>query len=137
MIIFAQSNAFPKTYPKNTASDFHVSVLHSESFNATTQIALHEIIIPPSLKPHICYIYCSAVSYSQCNGSWRTVLRVIDLQTNPSIDKFTFPYPIYFNLSGENIEEIHFSLRDENNKLIEFDSGTKTVIVLEIKHVAV
>jgi hypothetical protein len=137
MIIFTHSDAFPKIYPKNTASDFQVSVLQSESLSANTQIALLEIIVPPSLKAHICYIYCSAVAYSQCNGSWRRVLRVIDLQPNPSIDKFTFPNPIYFNLFGDYFESISFSLRDENNKLIEFDSGTKTVIVFEIKNVSV
>jgi hypothetical protein len=137
MIIFAQSDGFPKTYPKNTASDFQVSVLQSENFGPNTQIALLDIIIPPSLKAHICYIYCSLAAYSQFNSSWRRVLRVIDLQSNPSIEKFSFPNPLYFNIFGDNFESISFSLRDEHNNLIEFDSGAKTVVVLEIKHVSV
>jgi hypothetical protein len=134
MIIFAQSSDFPKTYPNNSASDFTVSLLQRENFSPNSQVALLEIIVPPSSDVKICYIYCSIVTYTQCNGSWRRVLRVIDIQQNSAPEKFYFVKPIYFDIYCNNFEDIRFTLKDENNKTIDFASGAKTVIVLEVKN---
>lgn len=134
MIVFAQSCDFPTTYPDNTASDFTLFLLHRENYTPDAQVALLELIVPPSLKAKVCYIYCSIASYTQCNGSWRRVIRVIDIQENKSPEKFTFTNPIYIKLLSNSLEEIRFCLRDENNKLIEFESKAKTVIVFEVKN---
>lgn len=134
MIIFAQSSNFVKTYPNNTASDFIVTLFQRENLGPNSQVALLEIIVPQSSEPKICYIYCSIAKYSQCNVSWRRVLRVIDIQKSAAPEKFSFPIPIYFDLFCNNFEDIHFTLKDEDNNLIEFESGAKTIVVFDIKN---
>lgn len=133
MIVFAQSSDFVKLFPTNVASEFRLRLLQRQEYAPDAQIALLEIIIPPVAKPTLCYIYCSLVGYSQFGEKWQRVLRVIDLQANIS-EKFSFPSPFYFDLFCDNIEEIHFTLKDESDKLIEFASDGKTVIVFDIKN---
>ena len=134
MIVFAQSDNFVKVFTKNKASDFTVKILQRDNFGPNSKIALLELIVPPSKEAKICYTSSSIAKFSQCNGDWQRVLRVIDIQKNTAPEKFSFADPIYFDLSCNNFEDIRFSLRDENNKLIEFETDAKTVIVFELKN---
>lgn len=134
MIIFAASSDFSQTYPNNSASDFYVNIIQRENFGQKSQIGLLELIVPPSSAAKICYIYCSIAAFSQCHGRWQRVLRVVDIQQQIYSEKFTFANPIYFDIFSTSFENIRFSLIDEENKLIQFESGTKTIAVFDIKN---
>jgi hypothetical protein len=134
MIVFAQSDNFVNVFTDNKASDFTVKILKRENFGPNSKIALLELIVPPSKEAKICYINSSVAKFSQCNGDWQRVLRVIDIQKNPAPEKFSFADPIYFDLACNTFEEIRFSLRDEKNKLIDFETDAQTVILFELKN---
>jgi hypothetical protein len=134
MIVFAQSDNFVSVFTDNKASVFTIKILQRDNFGPNSKIALLELIVPPSKEAKICYINSSIAKFSQCNGDWQRVLRVIDIQKNPAPEKYSFADPIYFDLSCNTFEDITFSLRDETNKLIDFEADTKTVIVFELKN---
>jgi hypothetical protein len=136
MIVITQSNNFSSLFPNNKAADFRMQLLQNENLSRNAQIALLEIIVPVLEETTLCYIYCNIAGFSQFGEKWRRVLRVIDLQANQT-EKFTFPKPIYIDIFSDNIEEIQFTLKDGNDKLIDFKPGSKTVIIFEIINGAV
>lgn len=134
MIIVAQSADFMTTFPDNNSNDFRFSLLRRENFLSSAKIALLEIIVPPSEHAKVCYIYCSAAQYSQCNGRWRRVVRVIDVQPTKSPEKFTFVNPIYFDLFNKDFDEIRISLKDEKDVPLKFESDYNTTVVLDLNN---
>jgi hypothetical protein len=133
MIIFARSTDFSKTYPDNNASDFRISLIRKAEFDATAQIGLLELIVPPITEQKTCYLISNICGYSQCGSSFRRVLMVLNLQPSAKSQRVVIERVLYFPLNCVDFQDIRISLVDEKDQFLTFAKGAQTFVALEIK----
>jgi hypothetical protein len=133
MILFARSSDFSHTYPDNNASDFRISLIRRADFDASAQVGLLDLIIPPIDTEKTCYLISNICGYSQCGSSFRRVLMVLHLQPSDKSQRVVIERVNYFPLNCVDFQEIRLSLVDEKEQFLKFGKGAQTFVALEIK----
>jgi len=133
MKIFAKSSDYSKLFKENKSCDFRIEVLRQTNFNASAQVTLTNLIVPPLEADTEVFILCSICAYSQLGDVYRRVLRVVQLYASKSARQVFLEPLEKYDLNQSGFQEIRFSFRDAKDQFIKFDSGYDTIIGLEIK----
>jgi len=133
MKIYAKSTDYKKLFKDNKSSDFRIKVLRQTNFNASAQVTLTNLIVPPVEVDTECYILCSICAYSQSGEVYRRVLRVLQLYASKSAHQ-VFLEPLEFHdLNQNTFQEIRFSFKDKSDQYVKFEEGYETIVGIEIK----
>lgn len=124
-----RSDDFSEVFATNSSSRFISRLQNRTSFGFASEIRLLHLRIPPIKKAALIYVNCSCACYAQVGALNTRLLQLVSVEASELEESYTFSAPLSRTLCCPNLDEIKFTLRASDGKLIEFEKGTTTVFV--------
>jgi hypothetical protein len=129
MIYLFKSTDFSSTFADNAAAEFRVKLLQNTTFDRHASISLLHVRVPPLETATLAYVYCSAINVTQVGRLEKRLLQVVALDASTDYESYNISPPLQRELTSADVNEIVFSVRDAADKLVEFSSGTTTLLL--------
>lgn len=124
-----RSDDFSEVFAENASSRFISRLQNHTSFGFASEIRLLHLRIPPIKKAALIYVNCSCACYAQVGAHTTRLLQLVSVEASTVEESYPICAPLSRKLCCPNLDEIKFTLRASDGKLIEFEKGITTIFV--------
>lgn len=124
-----RSDDFSSIFTSNASNKFMCKLNNRTFFGAASEIKLLHLRIPPIKVGALVYVNCSCACYAQVGVHTTRLLQIVSVEPSEKEESYEICAPLPRKLCCSTLEEIRFTLRTSDGKLVDFETGNTTVFI--------